>query len=196
MLVERVKEPESDLEVSALSDGGVLRNRKVHVLRVRTSQVGDPRSHARVSEGSRTGWACARWFEASERLECRRVEKRTFARIVAIRVLEEGIHAVDCTHQAVLAELRHHFARGRARAEPHRGSFGPVDEGTNLPATHQRIGGAAMICILLAFPKRQVVYESGRENLRNVIGRKRPGAALLKRRDHALCGIPGAAQLL
>src|SRR6266849_1994959 len=185
MLVERVKECEADLEISTLSDGGVLRNRKVHVLRVWTSQVGNARSHARVSEDSRTGRACAGWFKASELFECRWVEKRALARIVAIRVLEEGIHAVGCTHKAILAELRHHFARGRARAEPHRGSFGPVDEGTNLPATHQRIGGAAMICILLAFPKRQVVYESGRENLRNVIGRKRPGAALLKRRDHA-----------
>jgi len=43
MLVERVKECEADLEISTLPDGGVLRNRKVHVLR-----VWDP-----------SGWKCA-----------------------------------------------------------------------------------------------------------------------------------------
>src|ERR1700730_1970883 len=119
MLVERVEESEADLEVPALANRSVLGERNVHILGIRASQVGDARSRSRVAEDSRASRACARWFEAAERFKCRRGEKRALARIVAIWILKEGICALPQTHEAVLAELRHHLARGRT--EPHRG---------------------------------------------------------------------------
>ena len=59
-----------------------------------------------------------------------------------------------------------------------------------MPATNQAIQAAVVIQIGFALAQRQLVHESCRERLRNVVGRQRAIALLLKRRDHPLRGVP------
>ena len=55
MLVKCIEKREPQLEVHPLSEFGVLGYRKVQILAVRTSQVGDARAAAGVTECSGAG---------------------------------------------------------------------------------------------------------------------------------------------
>src|SRR5262249_58130759 len=68
MQVEGVEELPAKLEVHFFADPGVLDERDVHVLKVRTPQIGDARSAADVPES----------IERRQRLERADIEERAF----------------------------------------------------------------------------------------------------------------------
>src|SRR6266850_8095329 len=91
VLVKSVKEPKTDLEVSAFSNSGVLSNRKVYVLSTWTSQIRDPWARASISKPT-WGVRGRRWivpYEVGSWFERRCIQERARSRIVAVRAMKE-----------------------------------------------------------------------------------------------------------
>src|SRR5690348_5640554 len=95
MLVEGVEEGEAKLEVGSLPYPGVLGDREVQVLPTRTSQVCNARTVAGVSISSGTTGRRAGYAEVPQRLERCDIQERSGAGIVSVRIMQEGIGALD-----------------------------------------------------------------------------------------------------
>src|SRR5207249_10887817 len=166
-------------EVESLIDLCILGQRKVHVFVVRSPKPKNARPFARVAVHSGAARAPSCRFEIRQRLKCGYVEKRPLARIEIIGILQEGMHSRNEPRQAPLSGVS---GKALPRTDPQRSTLRVANDRADLPATNQAIQAAVVIQIGFALAQRQLVHESCRERLRNVVGRQRAIALLLKRR--------------
>lgn len=93
MLVKGVVELGAEYKVDALSDFCVLRDRKVHVLVVGSSEAKNARACARVSKHSHAAQARPGWLEGSEGFKRSYVKERPLCRVEIIGVLQEWLRS-------------------------------------------------------------------------------------------------------
>src|SRR5258708_470148 len=196
MVVKRIIKLCPELEVDSLADPRILGQRKVHVLVVRASKAKNARARASVSKHPCAARARAGRFERCQGFECRWVEKPSAGRYVrgaplpgieVIGVLEKRIHTLLKAHQAALSRVTREAS---ARADPEWRTSRVANDRADLPASHHMIHGIIVVQIVLAFAERQLVNESCRQDLRNVIGCKGTIPSFLKWRDHPLQAVP------
>ena len=141
MLVEGVEELKAQLKVQAFRQISVFRESEIEAFGVGTSQARDAGTVSAETKFARPAYtAGVRVGKVGTRLKSGSVKQRALRRIVAVGILQKGIHAGHKPHQAVLPKLGYDLAG--TGAEPHGRSSRPVDNGTKLPSPGSHTDGA------------------------------------------------------